>query len=194
MRLGVLDGGQGLKHRLMLGLAPVVIGAKAPDLLRILFYRPRFFGKPMGLLSHSVMRGQSEWSVGERELFAALVSAKNRCRFCHQAHGAIAVRAMSPEIVSAVLEGGLPQELGPKMSAILPFLEKLTAAPDSVSADDLFGLRSAGISDAAIADAAYVCMLFCAYNRIVDALDCEVMELHQLDVISKMLLQKGYNL
>jgi uncharacterized peroxidase-related enzyme len=195
MRLENLTNGHALVQKLKLWLGPLFVGAKAPDMVRIMYYRPRFFGKTMGILTQSVMRGPSEWTVGERELFAAFVSAKNRCRFCSQAHTAIAVRAMPQEIVKATLEGDeYPEALRPKVRTILPFLEKLTVAPDNISAGDLFPLRSAGLSDAAIADAAYVCMLFCTYNRLADSLDCALMEPGQLDAVSKRLLEKGYDL
>jgi uncharacterized peroxidase-related enzyme len=194
MRLPIVERGKGIKGKLMLTAAPVMIGAKAPDIMRVLFYRPRFFGKAMGVLTQSVLRGPSEWTVGERELFAAFVSARNRCRFCRQAHEAVTTRSIAPELVSSVLAGEIPEELGPKVKVMLPFLEKLTVAPDNVSAGDLFPLRQAGISDAAIADAAYVCMLFCTYNRIADALDFELMEPAQLEAVAKALNDKGYDI
>ena len=59
---------------------------------------------------------------------------------------------------------------------------------------DLQSLRDAGISDDAIADAVYVCFLFNTFNRLVFALGCEVMDAKQLDKVSKMLLEKGYDL
>ena len=33
------------------------------------------------LYTHALMRGPSEWTVGERELFAAFVSRVNQCPF-----------------------------------------------------------------------------------------------------------------
>jgi hypothetical protein len=46
-----------------------------------MLYRPEFFGKPYGDLVHLLLRGPSDWSVGERELFAAFTSHLNTCRF-----------------------------------------------------------------------------------------------------------------
>ena len=52
-----------------------------PDVVKTLFHRRRFFGAPFSRALQEVMRGPSEWSVGERELFAAVVSAQNQCPF-----------------------------------------------------------------------------------------------------------------
>jgi hypothetical protein len=46
---------------------------------QILYYRPEIFGLPFSIYIQDVLRGPSEWSVGERELFAAFVSHKNQC-------------------------------------------------------------------------------------------------------------------
>jgi DNA-binding response OmpR family regulator len=43
--------------------------------------RQHFFGLPHSSHTQVVMRGPSEWSVGERELFAAFVSRLNACAF-----------------------------------------------------------------------------------------------------------------
>jgi len=51
------------------------------DVRNVLSHRPERFGGPFGDALQEVMRGPSDWSVGERELFAAFVSARNRCLF-----------------------------------------------------------------------------------------------------------------
>ena len=51
------------------------------DVRRVLSYQPEAFGAPFSDALQQVMRGPSEWSAGERELFAAFVSARNRCPF-----------------------------------------------------------------------------------------------------------------
>ena len=51
------------------------------DLSRALRYRPELFGTPFQQLLQDVMKGPSPWSEGERELFAAFVSAQRQCPF-----------------------------------------------------------------------------------------------------------------
>jgi hypothetical protein len=51
------------------------------DISRALRYRPDLFGRPFGQLLQQVMKGPSEWSEAERELFAAFVSLRNLCPF-----------------------------------------------------------------------------------------------------------------
>ena len=51
------------------------------DVVLMLQYRPELFGQPFSEALQEVMRGPSPWSVAERELFAAFVSAQNQCPF-----------------------------------------------------------------------------------------------------------------
>ena len=51
------------------------------DISRALRYRPDLFGRPFGDLLQEVMKGPSDWTEAERELFAAFVSVRNFCPF-----------------------------------------------------------------------------------------------------------------
>ncbi len=51
------------------------------DISLALRYRPELFGTPFSQLLQEVMKGPSEWTEAERELFAAFVSARNQCPF-----------------------------------------------------------------------------------------------------------------
>jgi hypothetical protein len=51
------------------------------DVVRTMRYRPELFGRPFSAALQQIMRGPSDWSVGERELFAAFVSCQNQCPF-----------------------------------------------------------------------------------------------------------------
>jgi hypothetical protein len=80
MRLQRVHSGHGLKHQIIVRIARLM-GQDIPGVVRTLWYREQFFGKPHNALTQQVMRGPSEWSVGERELFAAFVSRLNQCPF-----------------------------------------------------------------------------------------------------------------
>jgi hypothetical protein len=51
------------------------------DVVRTVSYRSDLFGRPFIDGLQESLRGPSEWTVGERELFAAFVSSKNHCRY-----------------------------------------------------------------------------------------------------------------
>jgi hypothetical protein len=53
----------------------------ALGVIKTLLYRPELFGGPFSDELHRVMRGPSDWSPGERELFAAYTSHLNQCLF-----------------------------------------------------------------------------------------------------------------
>lgn len=80
MRLQRVHQGHGLKDKAILGVIRLTMG-HAPGVIRTLFYRKEFFGRPFSELTQQVMRGPSPWSVGEREIFAAFVSRLNQCVF-----------------------------------------------------------------------------------------------------------------
>ena len=81
MRLKKIESGQKLSKKLVLALIRLKLGEPAPDVLRTIWYRPEYFGNPYGRYLNAVMRGPSQWSVGERELFASFVSKLNQCAF-----------------------------------------------------------------------------------------------------------------
>ena len=63
----------------------VLEGPHAPPealgVIKTLLYRPDRFGGPFSEELDRVMRGPSDWSPGERELFAAFTSLLNQCHF-----------------------------------------------------------------------------------------------------------------
>jgi hypothetical protein len=81
MRLSTLDSGHRLGKKALFVLIRLVTGHRAPDVVKTLTYRPDFFGRHMDLLFEEVMRGPSQWSIGDRELMAAYVSKVNECEF-----------------------------------------------------------------------------------------------------------------
>jgi hypothetical protein len=54
---------------------------EALGVIKTLLYRSELFGDPFSQELDRVMRGPSDWSVGERELFAGFASHLNQCLF-----------------------------------------------------------------------------------------------------------------
>ena len=81
MRVRAVEHRHRLPQKLKLALIRVVSRRRVPDVVKTLMYRPDFFGRPQCRWTQAVMRGQSDWSIGERELFAAFTSKLNQCVF-----------------------------------------------------------------------------------------------------------------
>ncbi|MHC4939103.1 MAG: hypothetical protein ACYTHK_09060 [Planctomycetota bacterium] len=81
MRLPKVESGHTLGTRLKLGLMQLILGRRAPDVVRVILYRPEFFGKAFGEFLGRAMDSGSRWSRGERELMAAFTSKLNQCPF-----------------------------------------------------------------------------------------------------------------
>jgi hypothetical protein len=81
MRLGILDHGHTLKTRAMFFMIKMLSRQPIVDVVKTLMYRPEFLGRPLNECFQEAMRGESAWSVGDRELMAAYVSKMNECEF-----------------------------------------------------------------------------------------------------------------
>ena len=81
MRLRCLDEGHDPREAAVLDLIRTQRGAEPPDVLKTLHYRPDVFGRPFSETLDLAIRGPSDWTAGERELFAAFVSSLNQCPF-----------------------------------------------------------------------------------------------------------------
>jgi hypothetical protein len=81
MRLDCVDSGHDQSESQVLDLIRMQRGAEPPDVLKTLHYRPELFGRPFSEALDLAMRGTSDWTEGERELFAGFVSSLNLCPF-----------------------------------------------------------------------------------------------------------------
>jgi hypothetical protein len=81
MRLSVVDSGHEANGAAMLAMIRERSGAEPLGVVKTLLYRPELFGRPFSEELDRVMRGPSDWSTGERELFAGFTSLLNQCPF-----------------------------------------------------------------------------------------------------------------
>lgn len=95
MRLREVERGDSVTSRLLIGVISFLSRMRLPDAARVAFYA-RDFGRPLGAWTHATMRAPSAWSIGERELMAAMVAKWNSCTFCLGAHRAVAAKQLPP--------------------------------------------------------------------------------------------------
>jgi hypothetical protein len=81
VRISRIDSGHRLREKILLAMMRRMSKREPPDVVKTLLYRRDFWGDPYNEVIQRVMRGPSDWSVGERELFAAVVSQRVGCVF-----------------------------------------------------------------------------------------------------------------
>ncbi len=107
----------------------------------------------------------------ERELMALVVSAENRCEACVFSHAA-ALRGHSGdgEWVATVAVNYRRATLTARERALADYAIAVTRAPAEVTPEHLDRLRTAGLGDAAILEAASVIAYFNFTNRLNSSL------------------------
>lgn len=192
MRLPEVERGDSRRGRTLIRLISMLSGARLPDAARVAFYHKAFVSPPLGEWTHAAMRGPSEWTVGERELMAAMVAGWNSCAFCVGAHRAVAVRDIDRATVDACLTDYRTAPISAPLRATLGFLETMTVRPHELRAAHVYEAMAAGVSRGQLADAAAVAALFNIITRYADALDFTVPTEPELDKAAAMLLKRGY--
>lgn len=192
MRLSEVEHGDGWFRRLLIRFISGVSRMRLPDAARVIWYHKEFFGKPMGAWTHAAMRGKSSWSVGERELMAAMVANWNSCAFCAGAHRAVASKALTSSQVAAALEDFEHASISDGLKATLTFLRALTLRPDQISAEDITPALMAGVTREALVDAVAVASLFNITTRYADALGFALPTDDEFERAAGMLLNRGY--
>jgi len=138
------------------------------------------------------MRGPSAWSVGDRELMAAYVSAVNQSAFCIGAHTATASQAYGDASrVAAVLADLESAPIEEPLRATLRMLGTLTRG-GTLSADDVRAVLAAGVSPQQVKDALAVGAAFNTTDRLADAFGFQVLTPEGFASGAKYLLKRGY--
>jgi len=191
MRLDLFFSNQRLSATIIAQIVRFVEGFN-PDIVRLFLYRKEFFGELFQSMFHETMRGRSDWTPGERELMAALVSAKNQCRYCTDAHRATAAEFVGAATAQAVVDDASTAPVSDKLRATLIFLEKLTTSPRDVQPSDVQALRDAGITEDAILNAIEICTQFSIVNRLADTFGLRTQNPRQLANEARSLATKHY--
>lgn len=192
MRLTILDHGHTLGKKAILTVIRLMTRQPAVDAVKLVLYRPEYYGAAAGALTQEAMRGPSAWSVGDRELMAAYVSKANECPFCVAAHTATSSRWYDDDVkVAAVLDDLDTAPIGEPLRATVRLLGRLTRE-HSISPDDARAVLAAGGTRQQIEDALAVCLAFNITDRLANAFDFELASPAAMDAGARHLLKRGY--
>lgn len=173
-------------------LASAALRRAATDDLRFILYRPELFGAHVAPLAQHIFRGPSEWTVGEREIFAALVAQYNTCSFCRSFHAQIAAEELGEELVEQILADAQSAPISSKLKSAITFLEKLTLRPTELGPADVQRVRNAGVSDDGIETMLLACYIMGAMNKIADALGFAIPPPEALSRAASIIYKMGY--
>lgn len=81
MRIAVVDNGHRPEEAAILAMIRARSGSEPAGVVKTLLYHPELFGEPFSETLDLAMRGESEWTPGERELFAGFTALLNQCLF-----------------------------------------------------------------------------------------------------------------
>jgi uncharacterized peroxidase-related enzyme len=192
MRLSILDKGHDFGTKLLFAMIRAFSGHPVLDVIKLVKYRADFYGGPMSAVTHEAMRAPSAWSVGDRELMAAIVAQSNECAWCTSAHSAVAKGAYRDEAkVSAVLAELDAAPIEEPLRATLRMLRKL-ARDRTVSEQDTRDVLAAGVSREQVEDALAVFFSFSVVGRLADAFGFREPGSKAFEAGAKYLLARGY--
>lgn len=150
-------------------------------------------GRPLVDFHQELLRGESPFTVQQRELMAAFVSGVNACVYCHGAHSAVAELFGVPAAVITGLVADVDSaDVDESMKPVFRYLLKLTQTPTRIVQADVDAILAAGWSERAVYDAVLVGCLYNFMNRFTDGLGLTPIP-EDFPMEGKMIAEGGYN-
>ncbi|UAM99055.1 carboxymuconolactone decarboxylase family protein [Polaribacter litorisediminis] len=124
---------------------------------------------PLDKASQRIMRGKSNFTYAQKELFAAYVSGLNACSFCYGSHVAVAKNfGVSTKLIEALVEDVDTSPVNHKEKLLFKYLKKLTLSASKLTQEDADDVFKAGWSEEDLHEVILVGCLFNFYNRLLD--------------------------
>ncbi|WP_115462163.1 carboxymuconolactone decarboxylase family protein [Winogradskyella aurantiaca] len=124
---------------------------------------------PLDKASQQIMRGKSNFTYAQKELFAAYISGLNACSFCYGSHVAVAENfGVSPNVVEALLEDISTAPVDTHEKPLFNYLKKLTQSASKLTQIDADHVFNAGWTEEDLQEVILIGCLFNFYNRLLD--------------------------
>ncbi|MGH9600103.1 MAG: hypothetical protein ACRD27_09575 [Terracidiphilus sp.] len=171
MLLHEIEPGASVSQSLLSRFISLASGIRFPGASRVALKNKAFIGASLRAWIQAAMRGPSAWSIGEREMMAAMVAKWNACALRADLHGALAAKHLGRSSVSAVLSEFHTAPIAEGLKMTLAFLEIMTLRPEKLTEGDASAVLSSGISGKTLTDAIEVGLAFNLITRYATALD-----------------------
>ena len=136
--------------------------------------------RPLIDFHQALLRGDSPFTVKERELMAAYVSGVNACRYCHGAHASVAKLFGVPEVLIRDLVADVQTApVEEKLRPVFAYLSKLTLTPTRMTQADAEAVYAAGWDERALYDAVLICWvtaqkaILCSSKNSISCRNCK---------------------
>lgn len=124
---------------------------------------------PLFRMHDILLRGESNFTVAEKELIATYTSGLNACSFCFRGHtAATKLFGIEEAVIDAVMEDVDTAPVREELKPVLHYVRKLTLEPGKMVQKDADAVFAAGWNDEALLEVIGICALFCMMNRIAD--------------------------
>jgi uncharacterized peroxidase-related enzyme len=124
---------------------------------------------PLDKASQEIMRGKSNFTNAQKEVFAAYVSGLNACSFCYGSHAAVAKNfGVDTNTIEALIEDIDTAPVNENEKSLYKYLKKLTQSPSKLIERDAEAVFQAGWSEKDLQDVILIGCLFNFYNRLLD--------------------------
>jgi uncharacterized peroxidase-related enzyme len=152
-------------------MAHITLDNEFPGTRGLSAYLPETAG-PLNQLVDVLLRGPHTLTLGERELIATYVSARNDCHYCQTIHGAVAAHHLdgNESLVDVVKVDPQLAAISGKLKALLTIAGHVADGGKHVTAADVAAAKAAGATDLEIHDTVLIAAVFCLCNRYVDGL------------------------
>lgn len=148
----------------------ILLEEHLPGVIGLLEYR-QDTGAAIRELTQLLLRGPSSLSEAERELIALLVSSRNECKFCTDAHTAIVDILLGENSTTArVKEDPMKAPISEKVKTLLVIASQVQMGGKFVTPEAIKKAKDSGATDIEIHDTVLIAALYSLLNRYVDGL------------------------
>lgn len=161
-------------------------------LLDVFKAHPRVFA-PLIEYHQRLMRDASPFTIAERELLAAYVSAVNACQYCAGIHEATArLFGVNENLITSLLADINSAPVPDKLKPVFAYVRKLTQTPSRLTSTDAEAVFAVGWDDRALHDAVAICALFNGMNRLVEGFGIAVPPEYYEQSSRRLASEEGY--